>query len=227
MKASLRGILLYIYSLLYKFYGPQGWWPGDTRLEVIVGAILTQNTSWKSVEKAISNLKKAKILSRPSLIDGLSAKRLAGLIKPSGYYNVKAERLKNFIRFLSSSYGSSLNRVARQNTDRLREEFLNVNGVGPETCDSILLYAFNRPVFVVDAYTRRVFSRHGLFSGTAGYDEIQKIFMDNLPRDKGLFNEYHALIVRLAKEICKTRPCCAACPLKGVQLTLQTKLACK
>ena len=215
MKASLRDILLHIYSILYKFYGPQGWWPGDTRLEVIVGAILTQNTSWKSVEKAISNLKKAKILSRPSLIDGLSRKKLAGLIKPSGYYNVKAKRLKNFIRFLSSSYGSSLNRVARQNTDRLREEFLNVNGIGPETCDSILLYAFNRPVFVVDAYTRRVFSRHGLFSGTTGYDEIQKIFMDNLPRDKGLFNEYHALIVRLAKEICKTRPGCAACPLKG------------
>lgn len=216
MKASLRDILPHIYSLLYKFYGPQDWWPGDTRLEVIVGAILTQNTSWKNVEKAISNLKKAKILSHPSLIDGLNAKKLAGLIKPAGYYNVKAKRLKNFTRFLSSSYGSSLNSVASQNTDKLREEFLNVNGVGPETCDSILLYAFNRPVFVVDAYTKRVFSRHGLFSDTAGYDEVQKIFMDNLPRDKGLFNEYHALIVRLAKEICKTRPDCAACPLKGV-----------
>ncbi|MFH0764125.1 MAG: endonuclease III domain-containing protein [Candidatus Omnitrophota bacterium] len=198
---------------MYKFYGPQRWWPADTRFEVIAGAILTQNTAWSNVEKAIISLKKAGALSSPSGMKRVGAKRLPRLIKPAGFYNLKARRLANFLSFLSSRYGSNLGKLSRLNTEGLREELLGVNGIGPETCDSILLYAFQRPVFVVDAYTKRVFSRLGLISGDAGYDDIQRFFMKNLPRKHRLFNEYHALVVRLAKDYCKTKPKCGSCPL--------------
>lgn len=209
-----RGIFKDIYSRLYRFYGPQGWWPGDTRLEIIVGAILTQNTAWVNVEKAITNLKEAKLLSSPAGIEKIPKRRLARIIRPAGYYNVKAERLKNFISFLSARYDSSLNLLSRTPTSRLREELLAVNGIGPETCDSILLYAFKRPVFVIDAYTRRIFSRHGIFPEDCDYHEMQSLFMKNLPSEEGLFNEYHALIVRLGKDLCRKAPRCGKCPLK-------------
>ncbi len=210
------------FNTLYEFYGPQEWWPADSRFEVIIGAILTQNTAWTNVEKAITNLKKAKMLSSPKALRGLDSKKLSTLIRSAGYHNVKSRRLKNFLDFLYQEYGGSLKKMARQSTGILRKELLSVNGIGPETCDSILLYAFNRPVFVIDAYTRRVFARHKFFHEKIGYDEAQRFFMIQLPEDKTLFNEFHALIVRLAKDFCRTKPSCLGCPLKGVN-----KSACK
>jgi len=214
-RASLKNV----YAKLFSHFGPQHWWPGDTRFEVIVGAILTQNTAWANVEKAIVNLKKAGALKSPAVMKRLTTGKLAGLIRPAGYYNIKAKRLRNFLDFLGRRYSLSLIELSRAETGRLRRELLEVNGIGPETCDSILLYAFGRPLFVVDAYTKRIFSRHGLFEKEAGYADVQKVFMDNLRRKIGLFNEYHALIVRLGKELCRKEPRCGACPLKGLKIT--------
>ena len=205
--------LLPIYNRLYKFYGAQGWWPGNTRFEVIVGAILTQNTAWSNVEKAIINLKKKRLLS-PEKLKKANTRQLARLIKPSGYYNIKAKRLKNFITFLYTEYGGSLTKLSSENSSELRKKLSSVSGIGPETCDSIALYAFRRPVFVVDAYTKRVFSRHHFIKETAQYHEVQDFFMKSLPKKEKLFNEYHALIVRLAKDFCKTKPDCSGCPLR-------------
>ena len=210
---SKRNKLLDIYDKLYRSYGPQSWWPARTRFEVIVGAILTQNTSWENVKKAILNLKKAKVLS-PSRIRKIDEKRLASLIRPSGYYNLKSKRLKNFAAFLDSTYDLNLNKAASSKTARLRKELLGVSGIGPETADSILLYAFSRPVFVIDAYTKRVFSRHRIIDENAYYEDMQKFFMANLPINAKLYNEYHALIVRLAKELCRKSPRCEICPLE-------------
>lgn len=202
-----------IYQKLYHFYGPQGWWPGKTRFEVIVGAILTQNTAWRNVEVAIKNLKRAHILT-PKKINDIDRKKLAQLIRPSGYHNVKSRRLKNFTNFLFKKYSGSLKKISRRETGLLRKKLLDLNGIGPETCDSILLYAFNRPVFVVDAYTKRIFSRHKLVRPNATYDEIQEYCIKNLPKNKKVYNEFHALIVRLAKEACKSNPQCRGCPLE-------------
>ena len=204
-----------IYDVLLKRYGPQGWWPGNTRFEVITGAILTQNTAWTNVEKAIANLKKARIL-HPEAMREASIKTLASLIRPAGYYNIKAKRLKNFLAFLFSRYGGSLGRMAKAPTETLRRELLSVNGIGPETCDSILLYAFGRPVFVVDAYTKRIFSRIGLVDEAESYDEVKAFFESNLPRKAPLYNEYHALIVRHGKETCRTKPRCEGCCLRSM-----------
>lgn len=212
MRSTSASSIPAIYHKLYKTYGPQGWWPGNTRFEVIAGAILTQNTAWSNVEKAIFNLKKAGILS-PEGMRVISEKRLASLIRPAGYYNIKAKRLKNFISFLSSRYGGNLSKMGKTSTERLRTELLSINGIGPETCDSILLYAFRRPVFVVDAYTKRIFSRHGSFREDAPYGTVQEYFMDRLPRSAKLYNEYHALIVRLAKDSCKKQPHCGECSI--------------
>src|SRR3972149_12314300 len=156
---QLSNTLEKIYKKLFTAFGPQRWWPGDTPFEVIVGAILTQNTAWKNVEKAIHNLKKAKVLQSKKMHD-LSERELAKLIRPAGYFNIKAKRLKYFLNYLFDNYGGSLNRMFKKRTDALRRELLQVNGIGPETADSILLYAGNHPVFVVDAYTKRIFSRH-------------------------------------------------------------------
>ena len=212
------GALSSIYNRLYKFYGPQGWWPGRSRLEVIIGAILTQNTAWANVEKAIKNLKSEGLLSSPSRLHKVNTKKLAHLIRPAGYYNVKSKRLKNFTTFLIAEYKGEINRMAKVPTHRLRSELLSINGVGPETCDSILLYAFNRPVFVVDAYTRRIFSRHGFIGNGSTYEFIQAYFMNNLPSEEKKFNEYHALLVRVAKEHCKARPICDNCPLNSMKI---------
>jgi endonuclease-3 related protein len=212
---SIRKQLIAMYQALFRAYGPQRWWPGDSPFEVMVGAVLTQNTAWVNVEKAIVNLKREDCLTAHHLLR-LGPRRLAALIKPSGYYNVKAKRLAHLAGFLVDNYGGSTTRMLRSDTDELRKELLSVHGIGPETADSIMLYAAGHPVFVVDAYTRRIFGRHGLVDGIDCYQDIQRMFHENLPCDSRLFNEYHALIVRLGKEHCrKTVPRCSECPLES------------
>ncbi len=206
-----------IYRRLYRAFGPQRWWPGDTAFEVMVGAILTQNTNWANVERAIANLKKSGTFSCPRLYR-LSPRKLAKLIRPAGYYNLKAKRLKNFFKFYLLRYQGSHKKMSGAGILRLREELLSVNGVGQETADSILLYALGKPVFVVDAYTKRIFSRHGFIPEGASYEEVQRFFMQNLRNKVQLFNEYHALIVRLGKDFClKSKPKCGLCPLKNLR----------
>jgi endonuclease-3 related protein len=210
--------LLTVYKALYKYSGPQKWWPAKTRFEVIAGAILTQNTAWSNVEKAINNLRRSGLLL-PEKIRQIDNRSLAARLRPAGYYNIKAKRLKNFVSFLYSQYGGSIDKLSSEDTDKLRRSLLNVNGIGPETCDSIMLYALNKKVFVVDAYTKRVFSRHGFFKESCDYHAVQKYFMNNLPKSERLYNEYHALIVRLAKEFCRTKPACDGCPLNKLKIT--------
>ncbi|MFB3919449.1 MAG: endonuclease III domain-containing protein [Candidatus Velamenicoccus archaeovorus] len=206
------------YRKLYRHFGPQGWWPARTPFEVMVGAILTQNTSWQNVERAIANLKRARVLSWKRMLR-LNDRALARLIRPAGYYNIKTRRLKNFLHFLQERYSGDLRRMKEGGTSRLRQELLGVNGIGPETADSILLYALHKPIFVIDAYTRRWMVRHGLAAPQLLYEDLQKIFMEGLPADTALFNEYHALIVRLGKEYCrKTKEKCAICPLRDEKL---------
>jgi endonuclease-3 related protein len=180
----------------------------------MVGAVLTQNTAWANVEKAIANLKHAGVLT-PARLREIPLRTLAALIRPSGYYTIKARRLANLMAFLGDRYGGSVVRMLRDGPARLRDGLLSVNGIGPETADAIALYAAGHPAFVVDAYTKRIFSRHGLVPGNAGYHEVQQLFLRNLPADARLFNEYHALIVRLGKEHCrKQSPKCERCPLE-------------
>lgn len=205
--------LLLIYHRLLTFFGEQGWWPAETPFEVMVGAILTQNTAWRNVEHAIENLKKAEVLT-PEGLRRITERRLARLIRPAGYYNVKARRLKALIAFLTGEYGGDLRKMFREPCAPLREKILMVKGVGPETADSILLYAGGKPIFVIDAYTKRVLSRHGMITDGASYGAIQNLFMQSLPADVVLYKEYHALFVRLAKSFCKTKPLCAGCPLE-------------
>lgn len=205
-----------IYKILYKRFGPQHWWPGETPFEVMVGAILTQNTAWKNVEKAINNLKKRNLLS-PDGIYNISIEKIAEIIKPSGFFNIKAKRLKSFISFFVEIYGGDIEKMKGDNN--IREKLLSISGIGKETADSILLYALEIPVFVVDAYTKRVFSRHNIIKGDASYDEIQSAFKDALPEDVQIYNEYHALIVRLAKEYCRKKPLCDNCPLNVFEIS--------
>lgn len=230
-----RRLLLKIYSSLYRAYGPQDWWPTgpvkdrkkhartsrgrprreDEAFEIIIGAILTQNTAWTNVEKAIENLRSAGCLSEEA-IQRMPLRKLARLIRPSGYFRVKARRVKAFVEFLYREYGGRARDLGQEDPAVLRRKLLSVSGVGPETADSILLYALLRPWFVVDAYTRRIFSRHGLVPGSIGYGELQSFFMSILPRDVGVYNEYHALLVRLGKNVCRPKPACDQCPLLPV-----------
>jgi len=203
-----------IYAKLFQAFGPQHWWPGETPFEVAVGAVLTQNTNWQNVEKAINNLKRARALD-PIKIYRMSNERLAKLIKPSGYYNVKAKRLKAFMSFLVEEYGGDMERMQQEDTSLLREKLLSVKGVGEETADSILLYALGKPVFVIDAYTKRVLSRHKLLGADEPYSGCQEKFHNALGRNSKLYNEYHALFVRLGKYYCRPRPVCSECPLKA------------
>jgi len=206
--------LMAMYRALFKAYGPQHWWPGDTPFEIMVGAVLTQNTAWINVEQAIKNLKREHLLS-PARLRAVAPRRLAQLIRPSGYFNIKANRLAHLMDFLAGRYRGSLARMLRDDTGELRKGLLLVNGIGPETADSIILYAAGKPVFVVDAYTKRIFTRHGLVSERAGYDDVQELFRGSLPGDTGLFNEYHALLVKVGKIHCKKRaPKCPGCPLE-------------
>jgi endonuclease-3 related protein len=202
-----------IYQLLFDRFGPQNWWPGETQFEIITGAILTQNTNWANVEKAIANLKSANLLT-PEKLYHLDTSKLAELIRPAGYYNIKATRLKNFLNWLFHSHDGRLENLENLDTDHLRAELLAIKGIGRETADSILLYAFGRPIFVVDAYTARVAVRHGLIEQDADYEQLRDLFQSNLPHEVQLFNEFHALLVRLGKDFCRPTAKCPGCPLE-------------
>ncbi len=207
--------IIEIYHKLYHAFGPQHWWPGDSPFEVAVGAILTQNTNWVNVEKAVENLKRKMVFNAKSIHE-LKTEKLASIIKPAGYFNVKAKRLKAFIHFLMNDYHGSMNRMKREKVDTLRTKLLHVHGIGPETADSILLYALDKPVFVIDAYTKRSLSRHNLIRYDESYERVQDLFHAILKRDTELFNEYHALFVRLGKTFCRNKPMCDRCPLEGM-----------
>lgn len=214
--ATLNDRLDDIYSRLYAHFGAQHWWPGEGPFQVIVGAILTQNTAWSNVEKAMANLKRAQLLT-PTRMHKTPAASLARLIRSSGYFNLKAKKLKAFTRYLFTEHRGRLARLFRLDMTRLREQLLAVYGIGPETADSIILYAARQPIFVVDAYTRRIGARLGLSSSNASYDELQRMFMEHLPHDEPLFNEYHALLVALGKKYCTKRAQrCTECPLRDV-----------
>lgn len=205
--------LINIYQKLYRSFGRQYWWPGETPFEIAVGAILTQNTNWGNVEKAINNLKKQDALSARA-INEMPVKKLSELIRPAGYFNIKAKRLRSFINFLINDYNGSMKRMKNNDAHSLRGKLLNINGIGPETADSILLYALEKPIFVIDAYTRRVLSRHGVMEHDRPYDKFQELFHSSLKKDVILFNEYHALFVRAGKTFCKRKkPLCDECPL--------------
>jgi len=202
-----------IYQLLFDRLGPQHWWPGQDQFEIITGAILTQNTNWANVEKALTNLKSADRLA-PEKLHHFDLSQLAELIRPAGYYNIKAKRLKNFINWLFDNYDGRLTNLETVDTDQLRAELLAIKGIGYETADSILLYALNRPIFVVDAYTARIAFRHQLIEPDAEYEQLRELFQSNLPQDVQLFNEYHALLVRVGKEFCRPKARCPGCPLE-------------
>jgi endonuclease-3 related protein len=201
-----------VYERLRNHFGPAGWWPGETPFEVCLGAILTQNTSWTNVERALEVLRRRQLLTFAKL-RGLSPSRLAPLIRSSGYYNVKARRVRAFLDFLGREYGGRAEDMAGEEAQALRAKLLSVEGIGRETADSIVLYAAGQPLFVVDAYTRRIFARLGLLAGHASYDAIQRFFMDRLPPNTPLYNDFHAQVVRLGKDVCRPRPKCGECPL--------------
>lgn len=217
---TMREQLMDIYQRLFDAFGPQHWWPGRTRFEIIVGAILTQNTSWTNVARAIANLQAAGCLE-PDRLHALDAADLEPLIRPAGYFRLKAKRLRNFTQWLFDEYGGALETLDAVETRRLREELLGISGIGPETADSILLYAMDRPVFVVDTYTARVAVRHGLIEPDINYEQLQYLFESNLEPDVQLFNEFHALLVRTGKDFCKPTPRCPACPLNDLPHEIQ------
>jgi endonuclease-3 related protein len=203
-----------LHRILFDHYGPSGWWPGESPFEVMVGAVLTQNTAWTNVEKAIDNLKAASLLDVVA-IHATPPERLAMHLRPSGYYNIKAMRLKNLVDMIVVDYGGDLDALFSLHPRELREKLLRVNGVGRETADSICCYAADKPVFVVDAYTRRVLSRHGVIDGGADYDHVRALFEAGLPRDLAAYKDLHAHIVFVGKDYCRPRnPSCEACPLK-------------
>lgn len=204
-----------LFERMYVYLGPQNWWPAKTPLEVCVGAILTQNTNWQNVEKAISNLKAHNVLSVQTLYD-IPFDLLAKLIQPAGYFRVKAKRLKNFISFLMHEYQGNLDALFAEGLEVARQKLLSVSGIGPETSDSILLYAGGLPSFVIDAYTRRIMIRHGLATEEMSYEDLREMFMRQLPPDPQLYNEYHALFVEVGKRFCRPKKTlCHECPLEG------------
>lgn len=213
-----------IYKHLIEVFGPQQWWPGETILEIIVGAVLTQNTNWFNVEKAIENLKRANVLTLQALYQ-CSHHDLSSLIKPAGYFNLKAKRLKNVIHFIMEEYAGDFALMKKENVKSLRKKLLAVNGVGQETADSILLYAFNKQMFVIDAYTRRIFYRHGLTSLEVSYEELQREIIDSIPRSRKIYNEFHALIVKIGKDYCKPKPKCESCPLNKINYSIEHQCA--
>jgi len=204
-----------LYRRLLQRFGHAGWWPGGTPFEVCVGAVLVQNTSWTNVERALGELRRRELLSFERL-HAVPPSRLARLIRSSGYYNVKARRVRALLDFLGAEYGARVEAMSSESPRVLRAKLLAVNGIGRETADSIVLYAAGLPLFVVDAYTRRVFSRLGLVRGDEPYDDVQRFFMERLPCDAPLYNDYHAQVVLLGKDICRPRPRCALCPLEDL-----------
>ena len=220
MAPSFNNTLIDLYNALLHRFGPQHWWPGDSPFEIMVGAVLTQNTNWTNVEKAIANLKNANCLT-PHAIHNLTHEQLAPLIKPAGYFNLKARRLKNLINWLIQTCDGDLSVLQNYSTSRLREELLSINGIGQETADSIILYAFEKLTFVVDTYTFRVLVRHGRIDADSHYEQIKDYCESNLPDDLSLYNEFHALIVRVGKDHCKPRAKCANCPLEPFEHSLE------
>jgi endonuclease-3 related protein len=208
----VTSILAQVYDRLLAAYGPQHWWPGEFHFEVLVGAVLVQNTAWQNVRRAIDNLRREDLLEPRALYD-LPLEELEEKIRPAGYFRVKARRLRNVLAFLVKRYRGSLEAMFRTSLAELREQLLEINGIGPETADSILLYAGGLPTFVVDTYTHRVFARHGWIGFDADYYEIKDLFESGLPLEAPLFNEYHALLVRVGKEHCRKTPRCEGCPL--------------
>lgn len=212
MPARDRDRLLAFYERLAAHFGPTGWWPGDTRFEIAVGAILTQNTAWSNVEKAMARLKAARTLNPRAILDA-SDPELHEYLRPSGYFRVKSERVRSFCRHLIERYDGRISRMAKRPLGSLREELLGIHGIGPETADDILLYACGKPVFVIDAYTRRILHRHGFDTHGAAYEDLRAWFESLLPSDLAMFREYHALIVYTGKDFCRTHPRCEGCPL--------------
>jgi endonuclease-3 related protein len=208
-------LLLDIYHQLMARYGPQHWWPAQEPFEIIVGAILTQSASWLNVEKAIASLRASKALS-PEALRRLPLSEVASLVHPCGYYNAKALKLKSFVQWLGQHYDDNLDRLFANNIGQLRQQLLSIHGIGQETADSIILYAANKPIFVIDAYTRRIINRIGLAPNSNSYAAYQALFMHNLPVDASLFNEYHALLVCLAKNVCRKHPLCQQCCLNNI-----------
>ena len=214
-RLSPRQKLEEVYRRLLARYGPQHWWPAGSRFEVIVGAILTQAAAWGNVEKAIANLKRARALS-PAALRQLPLEDIARLIYPCGYYQAKALKLKSFAEHLGRGYNDSLDRLFALDAPQLRSELLSIQGVGEETADSIILYAAHKPVFVIDAYTRRILGRLGMAADRSNYASFQQLFMANLPHDERPYNEYHALFVRHGKEVCNKAPLCQQCCLREI-----------
>ncbi len=215
MDNTLSQTLLNIYQRLMTQYGPQHWWPAQEPFEVIAGAVLTQSANWGNVEKAIANLREAKALS-PRVLRHMPLSDIARLIRSCGYYNAKALKLNSFASWLGKHYDDNLDKLFDGNIDHIRQELLSIYGIGQETADSIILYAGNKPVFVIDAYTRRIINRLGLAPTRDSYAGYQAFFMSNLPPDTRLFNEYHALLVSLAKNVCRPQPLCQQCCLNDI-----------
>lgn len=214
-RRDVPAVLSDIYRRLVTDRGPARWWPGETALEICLGAILTQNTSWSNVEKAIENLRRIGALEFEPL-RRMNVRRLASLLRPSGYFNVKARRVRAFIAFLAREYGGDARAMRHERPVVLRSKLLAVHGIGRETADSIVLYAAGLPLFVVDAYTRRIFARLGLIGGAEDYDTVQAFFMRHLPARVALYNDFHAQVVLLGKDVCRPRPRCGECPLDGL-----------
>jgi len=210
---TIRERLLWIFNTLLHSFVKRHWWPGETALEIIIGAVLTQNTSWKNVEKAIENLKRHDAVNVDRLYS-MDKTELARIILPSGFYNIKSNRLKNLIDVIYNEYDSNISNLYSINVWHTREKLLAIKGIGKETADSIILYALNKPIFVIDAYTKRFLQNHRLYNGESDYDSLQRFFMENLPADTYLFNEFHALIVYLCQNFCKKIPVCEGCPLR-------------
>ncbi len=200
------------YRKLSLHFGPQRWWPGETPFEVLVGAVLTQNTAWRNVEKAIKNLKTFRLLD-PYKIHELDEETLQEAIRPAGFFRQKAKRLKAAVTWLVERFGGSMEKAAQEDARKLRDELLGIKGIGPETADAILLYAGSRPSFVVDAYTLRVLRRHSLCNEKAGYETVRGLFQAAFPVDAALYNEYHALLVAVGKKHCRSQAKCEGCPL--------------
>lgn len=215
MGEEVRKFLLLIFERLLERYGPQNWWPAETPFEVAVGAILTQATAWRNVERALENLKSRGLLD-PLLLSRISEEELSELLRPSGFYREKARRVRAFANFLVERYEGSLEKLFSKSVEEVRAELLSLPGIGEETADSILLYAGGKPVFVVDSYARRIFSRLGVDAAGRSYKDFQAFFMNNLPLDVCIFNEYHALLVRHGKEVCRKNPLCERCCLEDL-----------
>jgi endonuclease III related protein len=212
--ARAKKLLQELFEILLAHFGPLGWWPGETPFEVALGAILTQNTNWNNVARVLANLKEQGLLDPQALRD-LPQAELAALLRPAGYYNIKAARVKNFLDFLFSGHRGSLEVMAAAEPEQLRSALLTVKGIGPETADSIMLYALDLPTFVVDAYTFRILNRHNLIPEDFGYEELRAWFLQHLPAETALYQEYHGLLVQLGKDFCRPRPRCPVCPLNN------------